>query len=292
MEPYKALHRFDRSEAPLSVALAMVLAEPAYGHRLLSGLAGRLGWKMRRWSEAAQAEALDLGPGDLQATALFHPYRDLILAHGRAAADAEAADPWRGEIDVVAVVPERVVVGIEVKVLSTTSKLAQQIEGQVAGLRLLADEYECPHLSQVAIAPTFPDGFPDHVNRLPFAELAWAVVALHDAHAPMSELLTAALRQLNLVRHLTQPTKQPTAAVKLSTEKAQSVWKLVTLDELRALGKEQAHASEFVGVLEGLAAFDVNSRPRWKVAPSKLGRNWYPLPDVAQRIEQLLPGLG
>ncbi len=168
----------------------------------LSGLAGRLGWTMRHWSETAPPERLDLGQDGLQATALFHPYRDLILAHGKAVTGPEVADPWRGEIDVVAVVPERVVIGVEIKVLSTASNLAEQMEGQVAGLKLLADEYECPCLAQVALAPAFPDNLPDHINRLPFAELAWAVVALHDAGAPTSDLLAAALRQLKFVSEL------------------------------------------------------------------------------------------
>jgi hypothetical protein len=172
-------------------------------------------------------------------------------------------------------VRKHLVIGIELKVLSTTARLDDQMNSQVAGLTLLADRYECPFLAQIALAPAFPDNLPPRVNRLYFTELRKAVDALGAATASARDVLAVFARQLDLVLALTE--LPPDA-----------VWSYVTLDELRRMGRDPAHASKWVGVIEGIERLNVHSRPRWKIAQEKLGDNWFPLPIVVRRIEMLM----
>jgi hypothetical protein len=250
----------------------MVLNEPSVGKMLLSALTTSLSWEMWRWtgSEACK-EKLILTGASFEASALFFPFRDVVDLVN----PAHFGGPWRGEVDVVALMPKQVVIGIELKVLSTRVGLANQMNSQVAGLTLLADHYECPFVAQIALAPAFPDNLPPRVNRLTFTQLREAVDGLGAATVSTRDVLAVLARQLDLVLALTESPPHP-------------VWSYVTLDELRRMGRDPAQASKWVGVIEGIEKLNAHSRPRWKIAQVKLSDNWFPLPIVARRIEMLI----
>jgi hypothetical protein len=270
VDNYIPLHRHNRSEAPTSVALAMLLAEPGLGQSLLRTLATTLSWTMWRWTDGeATQEKLVVPEINLEASALFFPIRDVKLP-----SSVLLETLWRGEIDVVAVMPGHAVIGIELKVLSKTIKLPAQMDGQIEGLKLLAIIYDCPFVAQIALSPTFPWNLSPRVNRLSFVQLRHAVDQLGAAIAPTRDVLAIVARQID---HVLDLTKLP----------VDSDVCYVTLDELRRMGGDQAHASKWVGVIEGIEKLKVYSRPRWKVAKERLGDNWYPLPDVTRRIEML-----
>ena len=130
----------NRSEALVSAALGFLLASPDDGRVLLASLAKKLGWHMVHVAEPAAIEAFCLGEGDLDATALFHIHRD--LAHDRATRsslqETDDAEPLLDrEVDVVALVPGHIVVGIEVKDLSSRSRLPMQMREQFTALQTL-----------------------------------------------------------------------------------------------------------------------------------------------------------
>jgi hypothetical protein len=185
MENYPPLYRFNRSEAPTSVALAMLLAEPSLGPSLLGALTTSLSWTMWRWTdEGCSSEQLTIPAAGLEASALFFPFRDVGSTNPL---NSEA--PWRGEIDIVTVTPRHTVIGVEIKVLSTKRGLADQMRDQVAGLKMLADRYECPFLAQIALASDFPSNLPSHVNRLSFSQLRQALDKLGAATTPARDVL-------------------------------------------------------------------------------------------------------
>jgi hypothetical protein len=272
MEKYPPLYRFNRSEAPTSVALAMLLAEPSLGQSLLSALTTPLSWTMWRWTDdECSPERLTIPAASLEASALFFPFRDVGSPN-----PLHSKVPWRGEIDVVALMPGHAVIGVELKVLSTRRGLADQMNRQVAGLTMLADRYECPFLAQIALAADFPSKLHPRVNRLSFAQLRQTLDKLGAATAPARDVLAVVARQLDHVLGLTELPPDPVVSY-------------VTLDELRRMGRDPTHASKWVGVIEGVEKLNLHSRPRWKIAKAKPGENWYPLPVVARRIEVLLP---
>ena len=72
-ENYPPLHRLNRSEAPTSVALAMLLAEPNLGKALLEALGTSFSWKMWRWTSGEESKESFTIPSapPLQASPLF-----------------------------------------------------------------------------------------------------------------------------------------------------------------------------------------------------------------------------
>jgi hypothetical protein len=228
---------------------------------------------MRRWGEPGSChEALTIPETELEASALFFPFRD---AAERKPDPAMSIGAWRGEIDVVALVPGHVVIGIELKVLSTISGLAEQMRGQLDGLSLLAARYDCSYFAQVALASDFPSDLSPSVNRLSFVDLQQALVALGAATAPERDILAAAARQ---VEHV----------IRLTERSSDQSYVHVRLERLLEMGRDPAYSSKWVGVYEGLPQLDVSKRPRWKVAEERLGGNWYPLHDVIRCIEACL----
>ena len=278
MNDYQALSSYNRSEAPSSVALSMVLGEPSLGRTLIQALSGPRAWTMWDWNtDQNVGHPLTLSDAGLEATALFFPFRDIASDD-----PVHSDDPWMGELDVVAIVPGHLVIGFELKVLSTTGKLTEQMNKQVAGLKLLATVYNCRFLAQVALAPAFPSSLPARINRLSYIELKQVIEEVRSDSVHETGLLSLLARQVDHVLMLTKHSKQNSALY------ADISIGYVTLDELRSIGNDTNPDYRWVGVLEGIDDLHLWSRPRWKVAKERPGNNWYPLLDVVARIEQLI----
>jgi hypothetical protein len=87
----------NRSEAPTSVILGLLLADPTYGPELLRKLANQnppsQRWKM--WDiSSGKEEDLTINDSWLEASSLVFPFRDTE-------SQIEPEGHWRGEIDVV-----------------------------------------------------------------------------------------------------------------------------------------------------------------------------------------------
>ena len=272
MEQQLALYR-NRSEAPTSVMLAMILHQPDLGPLLLEKLSMSLSWTMWRRADGETAQEKLSIPKipkiKLEASSLVFPFRDASLLP-----QSQSVPPWRGEIDVVAIILSHAVIGIELKVLSTTAGLASQMDDQVAGLTLLADRYQCPFLAQIALAPTFPSNLNNRVNKLSFNQLSAALKELGASNAPQRDVLAIGAQQLDRVLELIEP-------------QSDANWSYVTLEELRKM-KTSPGNPLWVGVIEGIEKLNFTSRPRWKIACQRLSNNWYPLPDVLLRVEALM----
>ena len=129
----------NRSEAPTSVILGLLLADPTYGPELLRRLANQdppsQRWKMWDIRDGARkGEDLTINDSCLEASSLVFPCRDTE-------SQIEPENHFRGEIDVVVFVPAHVIIGIELKILSSTSSIALQMKYQVRGIKHLAKIY-------------------------------------------------------------------------------------------------------------------------------------------------------
>jgi hypothetical protein len=211
----QALYR-NRSEAPTSVVLALLLAQPSLGRPLLRRLATSHSWQMWLRAKGQNArENLKIPEINLEASALVFPFRDASPE-----TDLQPTPRWRGEIDIVAILPGHAVIGFELKVLSTTSGLGAQMDDQVAGLSLLADLYHCPFLAQIALSPTYPQNLNTRINRLSFFQLSQALEELGAADVSECDILAIAASQVDSVIDLIEP--RPAFA-----------WSYLTLDELQ-----------------------------------------------------------
>ena len=261
----ESLYR-NRSEAPTSVVLAILFNRPNLGRPLLRNLAVEHSWKMwPRSKDESHAEELTIPDIKMEASALVFPFRDTTI-NGK----LQPRPEWRGEIDLVVYQPSHVVIGIELKVLSSASALGTQMNDQVAGLKHLANIFHCPFLAQVALSPSHP-GLKPHINCLTFSQLSDALNKLATSEGEGSDLMSAVEEQINLVKDLLEP-------------QSPIQWDHVPLEQLLHIDPQQSDAHQWVGVMEGLENLKLTTRVRWKVARQKLGKNWYPLAEVTNRI--------
>lgn len=265
IEQKEAIYR-NRSEAPTSVVLALLLSQPSFGRRLLQELAASSPWKMWLRSNGKFAlQRFDVAEDEIEANALVFPFRDVQSDSGE-----PPSSLWRGEIDVVAIVPGHIVIGFELKVLSTTSGLSTQMADQVAGLSLLAEIYNCPYLAQVALTPSVVDLHP-RINCLTFHQLFDAIENLGASNVSHSDILAIAARQVRFVIDLIEPRQN-------------APWCYVPLEDLLKVEQNPENNMMWVGVIEGMENLQIATRTRWKVANKKIGRNWYPISVVTGRI--------
>jgi hypothetical protein len=243
----------NRSEAPTSVILGLLLADPTYGPELLRRLANQnppsQRWKM--WdisNDPGKEEDLTINESCLEASSLVFPFRDTE-------SQIEPKDHWRGEIDVVVFVPAHLIIGIELKILSSTSSIVLQMKDKMHGLKHLAKIYDCRNVAQVALTPNLPLDCLG-INWITFKELHAILKNIDASYCQPGNILLIAIRQIEFVLDLIEPTSN-------------SGWRLVKLDELQQMTPDPTNI-KWVGVIEGISNLKLTTRTHWKVADEKL----------------------
>ena len=66
----------------------------------------------------------------------------------------------------------------------------------------------------------------------------------------------------------------------------------VSLEQLRQMGREPANALQWVDATEGIEDLRINTRARWQVGSFERNRSWHPLPEVVDRIDQIIASSG
>jgi hypothetical protein len=175
--------------------------------------------------------------------------------------------------------------GLELKWEGGLAGLRKQLKKERLCLCLIASYYNCPYISLAAILP-----------RQQKLDEVDAVIALADvsefldrlsAEHPDEWYLKRASEEFLVTRRV-----QPTAS-----RIDQDLWQIKSLEEMLSLAAGQdspTAANKWVGYIDGMddlrgrTAVQLRQRPHWKIADSRLSKNWYPLSAIATAVREAL----
>jgi hypothetical protein len=267
----KTLSDISRSEMPKSVLLSFLLERAGFLAKLRQSATFQNKWLMRPISEGApHVFDLSLDSVKIMTTANFHIRRDLGASESSFVEEHGLGTP-KNEIDVVAVIENKIAIGFELKWNSRIGSINIQLSQERECLKLLARYYCCDYISNVAVLP---------IARV--ITEADAIITYADLH----KVLVAMNDQTDLFMRL--------AEREFARMKPSEPWEFVTDVETLLARSDASLGGECVGYEKGLphlkacSISELENRPSWKIARRLPDTSWFPLGEVAEVIREKL----